>query len=87
MTNQTRGWVVDTSSGRVGRVVGRNWGLLQLRSPSKRRKWECLPREARPATAEEKRQAGVRTLEPIPVGDRAPFIVDRYGGVAKGANT
>ncbi|GAA0406025.1 hypothetical protein [Streptomyces luteireticuli] len=78
-------WVVDTASGRLGKVVGRNWGLLQLRAPSGRKKWECLPGEARPATAEEKQQAGVPPLELVLGGGRAPFVVDRYGGVTRGA--
>ncbi|GAA0397049.1 hypothetical protein GCM10010357_17720 [Streptomyces luteireticuli] len=47
---------------------------------------EAQPEEARPTVAEERRESEVPPLEPVLVCSRVPFVVNRYGGITRGAN-
>lgn len=50
-------YVVDTRSGRVGRVMGREGPYLQLRPLGGGVEWDCPPAMARPATRDERLSA------------------------------
>lgn len=47
-------YAVDTTSGRVGRVMGQVGGYVQLRPLGGGREWDCVPDVVRPATQEER---------------------------------
>ncbi|ARQ69808.1 hypothetical protein [Streptomyces marincola] len=51
--------VVDTRSGRVGRVTGRDGTCLHLRPLSEGRPWDCPQERLRAATEWEQRNADV----------------------------
>ncbi|MEU7277331.1 hypothetical protein AB0A69_00830 [Streptomyces sp. NPDC045431] len=50
-------YVVEISTGRVGRVMGHAGPCLQLRPYGGGREWECPPEEVRPATDAERLSA------------------------------
>ncbi|MFF9863979.1 hypothetical protein ACIRD2_04310 [Streptomyces sp. NPDC093595] len=50
-------YVVEISSGRVGRVMGHVGPYLQLRPFGGGREWECPPEGVRPATDSERLSA------------------------------
>ncbi|WP_374196958.1 hypothetical protein [Streptomyces sp. ISL-100] len=52
-------FVVDTCTGRVGCVMGREGPYLQLRPVGGGREWDCSPGDARPATVVETMRAKV----------------------------
>ncbi|UYQ62036.1 hypothetical protein [Streptomyces peucetius] len=47
-------YVVDTRTGRVGRLMGEAGPFLSLRPVGGGREWECAPDSVRPATAAER---------------------------------
>lgn len=47
-------YVVDMSTGRVGRLMGEAGPSLSLRPVGGGREWECAPESVRPATAAER---------------------------------
>lgn len=51
------GYAVDTTSGRVGQVVGRDGGYVQLRPIGGGREWDCVPETVRAATQAERLRA------------------------------
>ncbi|MFH8606260.1 hypothetical protein ACH4D5_02035 [Streptomyces sp. NPDC018029] len=50
-------YVVDTRSGRVGRVMGHEGPYVQLRPYGGGREWDCAPEAIRTATAAERLRA------------------------------
>ncbi|MFJ6629869.1 hypothetical protein ACIQMR_00475 [Streptomyces sp. NPDC091376] len=50
-------YVIDTSSGRMGRVMGYEGPYVQLRPIGGGREWDCAPEVVRPATAMERLRA------------------------------
>ncbi|MGW2812365.1 hypothetical protein [Streptomyces sp. NPDC001415] len=50
-------YVVDTGSGRLGQVMGREGPYLQLRPLGGGREWDCPPEAARAATTTERLRA------------------------------
>ncbi|MEU2430335.1 MULTISPECIES: hypothetical protein [unclassified Streptomyces] len=50
-------YVVDTSSGQVGRVMGHEGPYVQLRPIGGGREWDCAPEVLRTATVQERLRA------------------------------
>ncbi|MEU4796977.1 hypothetical protein [Streptomyces sp. NPDC023327] len=50
-------YVVDTTSGRVGRVMGHEGPYVQLRPYGGGREWDCAPEAVRTATMAERLRA------------------------------
>lgn len=50
-------YAVDTTSGRVGQVVGHDGGYVQLRPVGGGREWDCVPETVRQATQAERLRA------------------------------
>ncbi|GHE65255.1 hypothetical protein GCM10018785_37630 [Streptomyces longispororuber] len=65
---ELRDLVVDTERVKVGRVMGRVGGCLQLRPPGGGREWDADPARVRPADEDERLRAGIaeRSLRRAP---------------------
>ncbi len=50
-------YVLDTTSGRVGQVMGHDGGYVRLRPIGCGREWDCVPETVRPATQAERLHA------------------------------
>ncbi|GAA0487453.1 hypothetical protein ABZ951_05465 [Streptomyces sp. NPDC046215] len=55
-------YVVDTRTGRLGQVMDRHAGYLQLRPPQGGVEWDCPPEHTRPASEAETLRARVARL-------------------------
>ncbi|MFE5024410.1 hypothetical protein ACFRAO_14030 [Streptomyces sp. NPDC056656] len=55
-------YVIDVRDGRVGQVMGREGGYVQLRPPGGGREWDCPPEAVEPAPVAEELRARVRTV-------------------------
>ncbi|MFF4231156.1 hypothetical protein [Streptomyces sp. NPDC001820] len=55
-------YAVDVRSGRVGQVMGREGGYVQLRPPGGGKEWDCPPEDVRPAPPGEVLRAKVREI-------------------------
>lgn len=53
---------VDVRSGRVGQVMGREGGYVQLRPPGGGKEWDCPPEDVQPAPPGEVLRAKVREI-------------------------
>ncbi len=54
MTLPIGSYVVDTHTGRVGRLVGESGSSLSVRPVGGGQAWECEPEQVRPATTAER---------------------------------
>ncbi|MFI8944429.1 hypothetical protein [Streptomyces syringium] len=52
-------WLVDTQRGKVGQVMGHEGPRVQLRPAGGGCEWEVPPNELRPASVDERSQAGL----------------------------
>ena len=57
-----REYAIDSRNGRVGRVMGRVGGYVQLRPPGGGREWDCPPEALAPAAPGEVLRARVRDV-------------------------
>ncbi len=55
-------YAVDVRDGRIGEVMGREGGYVQLRPVGGGREWDCPPESAAPAPPGEVLRARVRSL-------------------------
>ncbi|MBT2391176.1 hypothetical protein ACFO9E_15655 [Streptomyces maoxianensis] len=55
-------YAVDVRSGRVGQVMGREGGYVQLRPPGGGKEWDCPAEDVRPAPPGEVLRAKVREI-------------------------
>jgi hypothetical protein len=55
-------YAIDTRDGRLGRVMGHEGGLVQLRPPGGGREWDCPPEALAEAPPGEVLRARVRRL-------------------------
>ncbi|MGW6397311.1 hypothetical protein [Streptomyces sp. NPDC055134] len=55
-------YVIDVRDGRVGQVMGREGGYVQLRPPGGGREWDCPPEATEPAPVAEELRARVRVV-------------------------
>ncbi|MGW6358787.1 hypothetical protein ACWFR5_27335 [Streptomyces sp. NPDC055092] len=55
-------YVIDVRDGRVGQVMGREGGYVQLRPPGGGREWDCPPEAVEPAPVTEELRARVRVV-------------------------
>jgi hypothetical protein len=55
-------YVVDVRNGRVGQVMGREGGYVQLRPPGGGKEWDCPPEDVQPAPPGEVLRARVREI-------------------------
>ncbi|WP_328223466.1 hypothetical protein [Streptomyces sp. NBC_00310] len=62
MTAPQRSYVVDVRDGRLGEVMGREGGYVQLRPVGGGREWDCPPDTLREATPGEVLRARVRRV-------------------------
>jgi hypothetical protein len=60
--NRACEYAVDARSGRLGEVMGRVGGYVQLRPIGGGREWDCPPESAEPAAPEEVLRERVRRL-------------------------
>ncbi|MFJ9035099.1 hypothetical protein ACIRF8_00700 [Streptomyces sp. NPDC102406] len=56
-------YVIDARSGRVGQVMGREGGYVQLRPPGGGCEWDCPPEAVAPAPVAEELRARVRAVD------------------------
>ena len=62
MTGRLRSYAVDVRSGRLGEVMGREGGYVQLRPVGGGREWDCPPESVREATTGEVLRERVRQV-------------------------
>ncbi|QYX79222.1 hypothetical protein [Streptomyces akebiae] len=62
MTAPRRSYAVDVRDGRLGEVMGREGGYVQLRPVGGGREWDCPPEALREATPGEVLRARVRRV-------------------------
>ncbi|MFM9699235.1 hypothetical protein [Streptomyces europaeiscabiei] len=62
MTAPQRSYAVDVRDGRLGEVMGREGGYVQLRPVGGGREWDCLPGMLREAAPGEVLRARVRQV-------------------------
>jgi hypothetical protein len=55
-------YAVDVRNGRVGQVMGREGGYVQLRPPGGGKEWDCPPEDVQPAPPGEVLRARVRKI-------------------------
>ncbi|MEV1020428.1 hypothetical protein [Streptomyces sp. NPDC050264] len=55
-------YVIDTRDGRVGQVMAREGGFVQLRPPGGGVEWDCPPESVAPAPVSEELRARVRAV-------------------------
>lgn len=55
-------YVIDSRTGRVGQVMGREGPYVQLRPPGGGREWDCPPEAMAPAPPGEVLRARVRAI-------------------------
>ncbi|WP_394432998.1 hypothetical protein [Streptomyces sp. SGAir0957] len=55
-------YVIDTRDGRVGQVMAREGGFLQLRPPGGGAEWDCPPEAVAPAPVLDELRARVRVV-------------------------
>ncbi|MEV3856002.1 hypothetical protein AB0J38_16965 [Streptomyces sp. NPDC050095] len=55
-------YVIDVRDGRVGQVMGREGGYVQLRPPGGGCEWDCPPDSVEPAPVGEELRARVRVV-------------------------